>query len=226
MALEKSSASIDAFIEHLARTEPPAHAYNPYYGDGYSVMRRENVRRYLNDIAARKPTLALIAEAPGYKGMRLTGVPFVSRRMLLAGIPSLELFGSARGYRDVPEPGWERVQSEQSGTIVWGTLSALGVVPMIWSSYPFHPHKPDQPLTNRAPRPAEVKLGAEFLREILAIFNPQHIVAVGNVSFGSLTAMGFPIMKKIRHPAQGGKNDFVAGLTDIVTELGLRSERQ
>jgi hypothetical protein len=35
---------------------------------------------------------------------------------------------------------------------------------------------------------------------------------VGNVAYDTLRAMGLEC-SKVRHPAQGGKNDFVAGLS-------------
>jgi hypothetical protein len=201
------------FISRLAHAETAPDAYNQFgAGDNpYNAIRRANLERFLNDVYARQPKFALIGEAPGYKGMRLTGVPLMSRRMLLAGISSLEMFGTARGYTDVPEPGFERIQSEQSGTIAWGTLAELGIVPMIWAAFPFHPHVLGKPLTNRAPRRPEVIMGKSFLVELLEIFRPQKVIAVGNVGYGTLTELGIPCVK-IRHPAQGGKNDFVAGL--------------
>jgi hypothetical protein len=202
-----------AFIQRLSITPTDPDAYNPFgAGDNpYNAIRRANLEHFLNDVYQRQPKFALIGEAPGYKGMRLTGVPLLSRRMLLAGIPSLGMFGAERGYQNVPEPGFERIQSEQSGTIAWGTLAELGIVPLIWAAFPFHPHQLGKPLTNRAPRRPEVKIGASFLTEILDLFKPQKVIAVGNVAFGSLTELGVPCVK-IRHPAQGGKNDFVAGL--------------
>lgn len=202
-----------SFIERLSHTPTAPDAYNQFgAGDNpYNAIRRANLERFFNDVYARQPKYALIGEAPGYKGMRLTGVPLMSRRMLLTGIPSLDMFGAARGYQDVPEPGFERIQSEQSGTIAWGTLAELGIVPFIWAAFPFHPHQLSKPLTNRAPRRPEVKTGATFLAELLDIFKPQKVIAVGNVAYGSLTELGIPCVK-IRHPAQGGKNDFVAGL--------------
>lgn len=206
-------ADFSGFVERLASTPTASDAYNQYASgeNVYNAVRRANLRRYLEDIAARKPRIALITEAPGYKGMRLTGVPMISRRMLREGIPALGLFALSRGYQEVHEPGFERIQSEQSGTILWGTLAALGVVPLVWNAFPFHPHKAGQTLSNRAPRRTEVAEGATFLRELLDIFRPETIIAVGNVAHGSLNALGYAC-PKIRHPAQGGKNDFVAGL--------------
>ena len=201
------------FIERLARVPTAPDAYNPYgAGDNpYNALRRANLRRYLEDVAARDAKIVLIAEAPGYRGMRVTGLPMVSRRVLREGVPALAMFGTGRGYQDVPEPGFEAIQSEQTSTILWSILPELGIVPLVWAAFPLHPHQPGNPLSNRKPRAAEVKVGEPFVRELLGLFAPRKVIAVGNVGHGLLTAMGVPCAK-IRHPAQGGKNDFVAGL--------------
>jgi uracil-DNA glycosylase len=202
-----------SFIERLSRVQTAPDAYNQLgAGDNpYNAIRRANLQRYLNDVLERQAGIVLIAEAPGYRGMRLTGVPMVSRRILREGVPSLGMFGTERGYQDVPEPGFEAIQAEQTATILWSVLPELGIVPLVWGAFPFHPHQPGKPLTNRKPRTPEVKTGEPFVRELLEIFAPKKVIAVGNVGYGLLTAMGIPCVK-IRHPAQGGKNDFVAGM--------------
>lgn len=202
-----------AFVRRLGETPVAPDANNPFaVGDNpYNALRRANLERYLRDVYERRTPIVLIGEAPGYRGMRLTGVPFGSRRVVLQGLPSLNLFGVGRGYVDVPEPGFEDIQGEQSSTIVWGTLAELGLAPLAWGAFPFHPHKPGLPRTNRAPRTPEVSTGVSFVRELLAIFQPQKVIAVGNVAHRQLGALGIDAVK-IRHPAQGGKNDFVAGL--------------
>ncbi|MEO8393715.1 MAG: uracil-DNA glycosylase [Chloroflexota bacterium] len=202
-----------SFIDRLSRIQTVPDAYNQYgAGDNpYNAIRRANLQRYLEEIAARQSKIALIAEAPGYRGMRLTGVPMVSRRILREGVPALEMFGTARGYQDVPEPGFEAIQSEQTSTILWTLLPELGIVPLVWGAFPFHPHQLGNPLSNRKPRAPEVKIGEPFVRELLEILAPEKVIAVGNVGYALLSEMGIPCVK-IRHPAQGGKNDFVAGL--------------
>lgn len=201
------------FIERLSLVQTAPDAYNQLgAGDNpYNAIRRANLQRYLEAVEARQTGIVLIAEAPGYRGMRITGVPMVSRRILRDGVPELEMFGAARGFEDVPEPGFEAIQSEQTATILWGILPELGIVPLVWGSFPFHPHQPGNPLSNRKPRAWEVKIGEPFVRELLGIFQPKKVIAVGNVGYGLLTSMGIACVK-IRHPAQGGKNDFVAGL--------------
>jgi uracil-DNA glycosylase len=200
-------------IERLSLVQTAPDAYNQYgAGDNpYNALRRANLQRYFEDVLQYGTKIALIGEAPGYRGMRLTGMPMVSRRILRDGVPALGMFGLTRGYQDVVEPGFESIQGEQTATILWTILPELGIVPLVWSAFPFHPHEAGQPLTNRKPRPPEVKIGEPFVRDLLELFAPQKVIAVGNVGYGLLTAMGVKCVK-IRHPAQGGKNDFVAGL--------------
>src|SRR4051812_25024918 len=70
-----------SFIERLSLIPTAPDAYNQFAaGDNpYNAIRRANLQRYLEAIAARQSKIVLIAEAPGYRGMRLTGVPMVSR---------------------------------------------------------------------------------------------------------------------------------------------------
>lgn len=208
-----SAYDFTAFIERLSRIPTALDAYNQYgAGDNpYNAIRRANLKRYLEDVLEKQSGIVLVAEAPGYRGMRVTGVPMVSRRLLREGVPALDMLGEVRGYQDVVEPGFENIQAEQTSSILWNLLPELGIVPLVWGAFPFHPHQLGKPLTNRKPRTPEVKLGEPFVRELLEIFAPNKVIAVGNVGYGLLTTMGISCVK-VRHPAQGGKNDFVAGM--------------
>jgi uracil-DNA glycosylase len=207
---------IDAFIEALAKAAVAPDAFNQYaLGDKNNDIRRHNLRLYLRQMTERQPLILFVAEAPGYRGNRLTGLPFVSRKLLLEGIPEFDLFGVERGYQNPADPGFEKIVGEQSATIVWNALRENAITPLIWSSFPFHPHQPDKPLTNRAPRRDEVAAGKVFLQKILEMSDFNSVVAVGNVAEGSLRSLGINCVK-IRHPAQGGKNDFVRGVQSLV----------
>jgi uracil-DNA glycosylase len=202
---------IDQLISDLAAESFGDDVYNEYtVGDENNALRRANLRRYLLDMAERKPTVMLLMEAPGYRGCRLTGVPVTSRKILQEGIPSLKLFGE--GYQISKDAGFEDVLGEQSATIVWQTLASLKTVPLIWNSFPFHPRLADNPRSNRAPRSSEKTLGQHYLKRLYEAYQPKTCVAVGNVAEEAFRSLSIPFTK-IRHPAQGGKTDFVAGLT-------------
>ena len=210
-------AQIDDFIAALSHARLPDDACNEYApGSAENIIRRHNLRLYLAAMSQRKPSTLLLLEAPGYRGCRLTGVPVTSRKILLEGIPRLDMFGKQAGYRDVTDAGFERVYGEQSATILWNALADLNALPLIWNACPFHPHRMDEPLSNRKPRAAELRLGAEFLRRLLSMWHFAQIIAVGNVASDLLRKEGNECAK-VRHPAQGGKNDFVAGLRALLS---------
>lgn len=208
---------IDAFIRDLSRAQLSADVFNEYAPDDKNnAIRRANLRLYMRAMAQRAQRTLLVMEAPGYRGCRLTGIPVTSRKVLLEGLPALGIFGAEAGYRDVNDSGFERVYGEQSATIVWGTLAQLQALPFIWNTFPFHPHKAGQPLSNRKPRQVETEQGAAFLLRLLELWRFQHVIAVGNVAYETLGKLGIE-RHKLRHPAHGGKNDFVAGLSALLS---------
>lgn len=206
------------FIAALAQTDVPGDAFNLYaQGNEANAIRRENLRLYLEQMATFGPRLLLVGEAPGYQGCRLTGIPFTSEHIMLGGVDGLDLFGAARGYRKTNEV--ERIKKEPSATVVWGAIPAIRPLPLLWAAYPFHPHRPGHPWSNRAPRAEELRLGERFLTDILSLFSIETVVAVGNSAAKSLTRLGIEHVK-VRHPSQGGKQDFVAGLQKIAAARG------
>ncbi len=184
---------------------------NQYSPDSpHNEVRRENLRLYLEEMAVRSPKILLVGEAPGYRGCRLSGIPFTSEAMMLEGVPAHGVLGKARGYQKTSE--WPQPAREQTATIVWETLASLPHLPLFfWNVVPFHPHKPGNPWSNRRPRAAEIEQGISFLLELVKIFGIQHIVAVGKTADCELGRRGIPNYK-VRHPARGGKREFVAGL--------------
>jgi len=214
--MTQSSLSIEQFIQNLAEAKTADDAFNEYaltYPN--NAIRRANLMRYLQSVLELSPHTMLVMEAPGYRGCRLTGVPVTSRKILLEGVPELDIFGKQRGFRATDEAGFERVYGEQSATIVWGTLADLKVLPFIWNTFPFHPHKAGKPLTNRKPRKPETAQGVIFLMQVMRLFDFKQVIAIGNVAYDTLTSIGISC-EKVRHPAQGGKNDFVEGLTRLL----------
>ncbi len=212
-----SETQIETLIDRLAREDTAADTFNEYaYDIANNEIRRQNLRLYLGHISRLKPNTMLVMEAPGYRGCRLTGVPVTSRKILLEGAPEFDIFGSDAGYRDVDEAGFEDIYGEQTATIVWNTLAELNVLPFIWNTFPFHPCKLGIPRSNRKPRRSETEKSGVFLREAMEIMRIQRVIAVGNVAFETLEKIGIHC-DKVRHPAQGGKKEFVAGLQQLLS---------
>lgn len=202
--------AIPAFVARLADAPAPPHAHalsaarNPYAGDGPAAIRRDNLARYLTRMAARRPRALLVGEAPGYRGCGATGVPFASAAILLAEPCPFGLFGAAAGFR-LAEAGGPT--GEATATILWDTLRALDSLPLLWNVCPFHPHRPGQPLSNRAPTAAEIAAGEWAVRELLALFGVERVIAVGRVAGAALGRWGIAATT-VRHPSHGGRAAF------------------
>lgn len=204
----------DSFIESLASVPSACGVANQYaYESEANSIRRENLRLYLEHMAALRPDILLVGEAPGYRGCRLTGVPFTSEFIMLNGSRSSGLFGQSKGYRKASES--TRIYREQSATIVWETLGRLPKVPLLWNAFPFHPYKMDNQQSNRIPNSRELETGKRFLEELVGLFDIGKIAAVGNTAEATLAAMGIACCK-IRHPANGGKREFVEGIGRLI----------
>lgn len=166
-------------------------------------LRRENLTRYLSLVGEGADTL-LVAEAPGWRGMTNTGVPFTSMRELGAE------------YLVPPEP---TAPWEASSRVVHAALADWrGPLPLAWAIFPHHPFAGSDRLTNRTPRPAEVRGGAPAALELLAALGAGRggpgavrVVAVGRKAQGALATAGIEAVA-VRHPAQGGATQFTEQL--------------
>jgi uracil-DNA glycosylase len=157
-----------------------------FYRDGTGASeRRARLCAYLQ--RCRSARLLLVGEAPGYRGARVSGIPFTSERQL-SGRP----------------PG------ESTATIVHRVLEELGLAEdvLLWNVVPTHPHLPGRPETNRAPTLVEVEAGMTFVRELA---RGRAVLAVGRVAH---RAVGGPY---VRHPSHGGAAGFRAALVDYAS---------
>jgi uracil-DNA glycosylase len=206
----------EELLHQLASVRLPANAFNQYsYDQPANEIRRHNLRLYWQQMAALAPTTLLVGEAPSYRGGRLTGIPFTSEAILFSGAAATGLLGNEDGYRQTAESG--RVVKEASATIVWPAIARYRPLPLLWNAFPFHPHRSNNPFSNRPPTAAELRLGQPLLSELVRLFNIQRLIAVGNKAAVAIQALGLPV-NKVRHPSHGGKAAFVSQLAAIMAE--------
>jgi uracil-DNA glycosylase len=131
-----------------------------FYRDGEgAALRRERLAAYLESRAGAR--LLLVGEAPGYRGARVSGIPFTSERQLTGRGPA-----------------------EATATIVHRVLAELGLAGhvLLWNVVPTHP---GTETSNRPPSAAEVEAGLPFARELA---EGRTVVAVGRIAAAALGA--------------------------------------
>jgi hypothetical protein len=208
----------DALLNDLAGTELSDRATNQFSrttGDlAGNASRRRNLRLYLEELDAIGPRILLIGEAVSYRGGRLTGIAFVSESVMLGGVDTRNgrVLGADHGYRKATSG--PKLSTEASATMVWSTIREIDPLPLLWNAFPFHPFHAGNPQSNRAPTTAELQTGQRFIERLLRLFAFREIVAIGNHASASLQKLGIE-HTKVRHPSQGGKNLFVAGMARL-----------
>ncbi|MDM7891438.1 uracil-DNA glycosylase [Curtobacterium caseinilyticum] len=175
--------------------------YSPDSAEGR--LRRANLAAYLEHVGAGADTV-LVAEAPGWRGMTNTGIPFTSMR-------ELDALGFSVEHPPAPTAPWEA-----SSRVVHAALAGwTGPLPVAWAIFPHHPFVAPDRLTNRTPRPSEVRDGAPVALALLQALQaardggarPVRVVAVGRKAQGALALAGIDAVT-VRHPAQGGAAQF------------------
>ena len=142
-----------AFVRRLAAARI-GRTFNQY---AESAVCRDRLGAYLEQ--RREAPYLVVGEAAGYRGARVSGIPFTSER---------QLTGTGPG--------------EATATVVRRTLAELGVANevLLWNVVPTHP---GTVRANRRPTTAEIRGGMSFLEELLIGRVP---IAVGRVAHSVL----------------------------------------
>ena len=177
---------MDEFIERLRRARIGA-TFNFYRDGAGAAIRCERLCAYLK--ARAQAPLLLVGEAAGYRGARVSGIPFTSERQLTGSGPA-----------------------EATATIVRRVLAELGIEEqtLCWNVVPTHPHLPARPDTNRRPTREEVATSRRFLDDLA---HGRQVVAVGRLAERWL---GPPA---VRHPSHGGAVAFLEALGELCGQL-------
>ena len=131
--------------------------FNQYGNGARAPVLRERIASYLDERADAR--ILLVGEAPGYRGARVSGIPFTSERQLTGEGPA-----------------------EATATIVHRVLGELGLEDdvLLWNVVPTHPGTAS---SNRPPTRVEIEAGKPFLRDLA---RGRRVIAVGRVAHGVL----------------------------------------
>ena len=114
-------------------------------------LRRERLRTYLAERSDAR--FLLVGEAAGYRGARVSGLPFTSERQLTGRGPA-----------------------EATATIVQRVLAELGLDVLLWNVVPTHP---GTATSNRRPTRPEIAASQPFLDELA---RNRQVLAVGRIA--------------------------------------------
>ena len=238
---------IEGFIESLKNHKNMKNVFNPWKdsyashdADENSVEKRcSNLREYLK--AREKAKYMLIAEAPGYQGCHFSGIPMTSERLILSdnnyGLKNLERTSDKNRLikakictpkypngRNIAKTVIEKGFAEPTATFVWKQMvDVLCISPtdfVLWNAFPFHPWS-NSILSNRTPDKKEIDNTKDILRKFINLFDKEiKIICIGNTSQNTLseiltTASGK--VTKVRHPANGGADEFKNNIKDIIS---------
>jgi uracil-DNA glycosylase family 4 len=143
------------FVSRLAAASI-GDTYNQY---AHSALCRGRLNSYLE--AHEDARVVLVGEAAGYRGARVSGIPFTSERQLTGSGPA-----------------------EATATIVHRVLAQFGMEDevLLWNVVPTHP---GTETSNRRPTRVEVEAAAPFLAEVT---RGRVGVAVGRLAAAALDA--------------------------------------
>lgn len=192
-------------LESLSGRESSEIVFNQYQDEEI----RNNLKLYFDYLIQNKHDVLLIGEAPGYRGCRLTGIPFTGGVVIKNAKHKI--------FKEIgSEIKLHQVVSESTATILWDFLGNDRPVPILWNAFPFHPHKCGMPESNRKPNVQELKEGKKYLKIVYDIFKPKKLCSLGRVGEITLREL-FPSEEiiYIRHPSYGGKKKFNNGMLKI-----------
>jgi uracil-DNA glycosylase len=154
------------FIERLAAARI-GRTFNFYRDGERAALLRDRLTAYLE--AREGAPVLLVAEAPGYRGARVSGIPLTSERQLTG-------FGPA----------------EATATVVHDTLDELDLAGqvLLWNVVPTHP---GDCASNRRPTRGEIGAGLPFALELA---RGRRVVPVGRVAHD---ALGGPYVRHPAH---------------------------
>ena len=208
------------FIETLMAVKL-ANVFNPYTDQcpiydrkDAAQLRRQNLCSVLDGAIKAGVDTIWIARDLGYRGGRRTGVALTDEVHLK------QMEGLFRGIsleRATKGP----VIAERTAAVVWKVIGDIQQPVFLWNVFPFHPHEPHDPLSNRCHTRIERDVSLPILQTLISMFKARRLVAIGRDAQLAVKDIDIPVVT-VRHPSYGGQSEFMSSLHDM---YGLNKRR-
>ncbi|MFX1453827.1 MAG: uracil-DNA glycosylase [Promethearchaeota archaeon] len=201
------------FLEKLTKRESSQTVFNQYK----SPFQHNNLFIYLNQAQINGADILFLGEAAGYKGCRITGVPFSANY----NIKNSKCFSQLRKSLFLGQIDEKR---ESTSTIFHEFINKKPSIYnkiVVWNVFPFHSYDSGNHNSNRTPSHQELVEGQDFILDLFKIFKFKQYYPIGASAETCLTEMRvnniIPPFEffRIRHPSHGGKVDFIKGMKRI-----------
>lgn len=187
------------------------------------IIRRNQFKSYING-RVDDAKVVLIAEAPGYKGCKFSGIAMTDKRVLLGkkvsapfgqhSIIDIEAQRTSAITPGISEFG----MGELTSTVLYSFLYENNIDPrtvVTWNAFPFHPHEAGNPMSNRAPKIHEIEGANHIHREFFSVFSGCRVISIGNYASELMDELGIAC-ERVRHPAFGGAKIFTEFLKKAI----------
>jgi hypothetical protein len=183
--------------------------FNPYSNrcpiydlDDAPKRRQEMLLSMLEVAVATDVDSIWVGRDLGYRGGRRTGLALTDECHLFDHTNRWGVT-AARSTTGVPF-------GERTAKVIWSALTDIRVPIFLWNVFPFHPHHPQEQLTNRPHGPRERQIGEDLLVELIRLINPRRLVGLGNDAAAVLARVrGNREAVQLRHPSYGGQKTFL-----------------
>lgn len=201
-------SQISKFIDDLVAMDMP-NIFNPYVDvcenhdlPNADLLRRQNLANALSAALDLDVRTLWIARDLGYRGGRRTGLALTDEAHLE---DHARLLGGIKIVRATRGPAI----AERTATVIWRMLARINEPVFLWNVFPFHPHEPDAPMTNRCHTRSEHRATEWVLNCLIDILQPEHVYTIGGDARRGLDKMGIETVS-FRHPSYGGQTQFIS----------------
>ena len=202
-----------SFVAALAEVQLRG-VFNPYRDQcevhdlaNAPATRRGNLRGYLGAVEELGTNTIWMGRDLGYRGGRRTG-------LALTDEARLSMFTRCYPGSSPSKATKGPAVAERTAAEIWAVLSRLERPPLLWNVFPFHPHEPDDPMTNRRFAARELAQVTELNQALITWLGIKRIVCIGQDATAYATAFGVEV-DCVRHPSYGGVTDFRNGMQRI-----------